>query len=233
MPAEHRNCIPASLLKCVLTTCALSISPPAQAERSQAPADFPDAYYRQAEELGNRILRVYPARSLVVIEVRRAGPAAWLGHDHVVASHDLSGYVSMDEGQADILVPLERLVVDEPELRSEAGFNPQPSQQDIEATYLNMQNKTLESGRFPFALIHIARLNIHRPELKVSITLHGVTRTYEIQAHIESVPHGVAVDGKISFKQTDFGITPFSVLGGAIQVRDKLDLRFHILAQSH
>jgi len=35
----------------------------------------------------------------------------------------------------------------------------------------------------------------------------------------------------MSLNQTDFGITPLSVLGGAIQVQDKLDLRFHIVAQ--
>jgi len=199
----------------------------------QTPADFPEAHYRQAKELGNKILRVVPAQSLVVIEVHRAGPVAWLGHDHVVASHDLSGYVFMEEGQADLFVPLERLVVDEPELRSEAGLNTQPSQEDIEATHFNMQNKTLESGHFPFASIHIARLNTSRPELKVSITLHGITRTYEVQALIESELNGVAVDGRMSFKQTDFGLNPLSVLGGLIRVQDKLDLRFHILAQNY
>jgi hypothetical protein len=35
----------------------------------------------------------------------------------------------------------------------------------------------------------------------------------------------------MSFNQSDFGIVPFSVLGGALQVRDRLDLSFRIVAQ--
>jgi hypothetical protein len=232
MSSELPNRRLTELLACVMTTCALSIASLSQAESTPIPVDFPEAYYRQARELGNEILRVDSEQSLVVIEVHRAGPLAWLGHDHVVASHNLSGYVSMEEGQADLYVSLEQLVVDEPELRTDAGFNTQPSKEDIEATYLNMQN-ALGSGRFPFALIHITRTSADRPEMKVSIALHGIKRNYEVQAHIESVPNGVAVDGRMLLNQTDFGITPLSVLGGAIQVQDKLDLRYHILAQSN
>jgi hypothetical protein len=233
MSSENRNRRLTELLACLLTTCVLGIAPLSQAESTPTPADFPEAYYRQARELGNKILRVDSAQSLVVIEVRRAGPAAWLGHDHVVASHNLSGYVSIAEGQADIFVPLEQLVVDEPVLRTEAGFETQPSKEDIEATRNNMLKITLDSERFPFALIHIIRTSADRPEMKLSITLHGIKRTYEVQAHIEFVPNGVAVDGRMSLNQTDFGITPLSVLGGAIQVQDTLDLRFHILAQNN
>jgi hypothetical protein len=200
---------------------------------AQAPADFPEDNYHRARGLGKDILRVDTAQSLVVIEVHRAGAFARLGHDHVVTSHNLSGYVSMAKGQADLLVPLEQLVVDEPELRTEAGFKTQPSQEDIEATRRNMQKKTLDSKRFPYALIHVTRLDTNRPELKVSITVHGITRSYEVQAQIEAVPNGITIDGKMSFNQTDFGITPLSVLGGAIQVQDKLDLRYHILAQNN
>ena len=220
------------MLACVMTTCTLSIAPLSQAESTAIPADFPEAYYRQARELGNEILSVDSTQSLVVIEVHRAGPLAWLGHDHVVASHNLRGYVSIAEGQADLFVPLEQLVADEPELRTDAGFNTQPSKEDIEATYLNMQN-ALESGHFPFALIHITRTSADRPQMEVSITLHGIKRTYEVQAHIEFVPNGVAINGWMSLNQADFGITPLSVMGGAIQVQDKLDLRFHILAQNN
>jgi hypothetical protein len=233
MPAGNRSRYLTGLLTCVLTTCAPSIPLESQMESAQAPADFPETHYRQAKELGKKILRVDSAQSLVVIEVHRAGALAQLGHDHVVASHNLSGYASMAEGLADLLVPLEQLVVDEPELRIAAGLNTQPSSEDIEATRRNMLKKTLASERFPYAFIHIARLDANRPALNVSITLHGITRTYEVQAQIEAVLSGIAVDGRMSFNQTDFGIPPFSILGGALQVQDKLDLRFHILAQNN
>jgi len=218
------------LLACIMTTCAVSKSAHSQGASEQAPAGFPEAHYRQAQDSGKVVLRVDSTRSYAVIEVHRAGPAAWLGHDHVVASHHLSGFISMTERKADLYVPLEQLVVDEPGLRTEAGFDTQPSQDDIEATRRNMLNKSLNSDQFPYAYIHVDQLDAIRPVLNVSITLHGNTRTYEVKTTIEPIANGIMVDGKLSFNQSDFGITPLSVFGGAIQVRDKLDLRFHIRA---
>src|ERR1700682_3891510 len=61
-------------------------------ERAAPPVDAADAYYREAIARGSAVYRVDPARSLAVIEVRRGGALARLGHDHVVSSRDISGY---------------------------------------------------------------------------------------------------------------------------------------------
>lgn len=219
-----------ALLVGLLAGCAPGIAPPAPPVQVQAPADFPIAYYRQAEASGRKVLRVDPDRSLVVVEVRRSGPFARLGHDHVVASHDLRGYVDIEGGRSDLYVPLDRLAVDEPALRAEAGLTAVPPKGAVEGTRQNMLEKVLESGRFPFALIRISRAAPDRPTLIVAITLHGTVRTFEIPARIETLPGGIVVSGRMTFNQTDFGIVPFSVLGGALQVQDRLDLRFRVFA---
>ncbi|MBI5626917.1 MAG: YceI family protein [Nitrosomonadales bacterium] len=221
------------LLAGMLAACAPGIPPQIPAEITHAPAGFPEAHYLHAKALGKKILHVDSAQSLVVIEVHRAGTLARLGHDHVVASHNVSGYVSAEEGLADFYVPLEQLAVDEPGLRTDAGFDTQPSPEAIEGTRNNMLINTLDSEHFPYALIHATWADASHRTLNVSITLHGMTRTYEVPAQTETVRDGIVVDGKMSFNQTDFGITPLSVLGGAIQVQDKLDLRFHIVAQGN
>ena len=41
----------------------------------------------------------------------------------------------------------------------------------------------------------------------------------------------MSVIGRLSFDQTDFGITPYSLLGGAIAVKNGVDLRFRIQAR--
>ncbi|MGZ3238167.1 MAG: YceI family protein, partial [Burkholderiaceae bacterium] len=121
---------------------------------SPLPAEFPESYYRQAEAMGKTVMRISPDQSLLSIEVRRAGTLARLGHDHVVASHDISGYVAPDEGRADLILPLAKLTVDETNLRAEAGFNTQPTPEAIDGTRNNMLTKVLEADRFPFILIH-------------------------------------------------------------------------------
>lgn len=214
----------------LMAGCAPRISPQATVEYPLAPADFPESYYRQAEALGRKVLRVDPAHSLVAIDVRSSGPLARLGHDHVVASHDLRGYVDMAGGRADIYVQLDRLAVDEPGLRSEAGFTTQPSKEAVEGTRRNMLEKVLETGRFPFALVRVTRGSADQSKLTVTITLHGTMHAFEIPAQIDAFPGGIGISGHMTFNQTDFGIVPFSVLGGALQVQDSLGLRFRILA---
>jgi polyisoprenoid-binding protein YceI len=204
--------------------------PVSTAVQTQAPAEFPAAYYQQATALGKKILTISPTNSLVTIEVRRGGRLARLGHDHVVASHDVNGFVDLEEGRADLYLPLANLTVDEATLRADAGLDTKPTAEAIEGTRSNMLNKVLEADRFPFALIRATRIDPAQSVLHVSIQLHGVTREFDVPVQMETNSDGITVNGRVSFNQTDFGIVPFSVLGGAMQVQDRVDLRFNIVA---
>ena len=225
----RRVCHATALLAALLAAC--SVQPPRPtASKPQAPADFPVAYYEQAAAQGRPVFSVSPERSLVTIEVRRAGSLARFGHDHVVASHDLRGYVASDEGRADLYVPLERLAVDEPALREEAGFSTKPSEADIAGTRDNMLDKVLETGRFPFARIRVNGAGMGAGTIGVEITLHGTTRALQIPVQVDNRGDEIDVSGRLALNQTDFGITPFSILGGAVQVQDRMELRFRVTA---
>jgi hypothetical protein len=197
------------------------------------PPEFPEGYYQQALREGKPVYRVDPAESLVVIEVRRGGSLARLGHDHVVASHEVTGYVAPGEGRADMYVALARLVVDEPQLRKEAGFDTQPTESDIEGTRSNMLGHVLEAEQHPFALIAVSGADAKQEKttLAVQIVLHGRTRTFQVPVETQADENSVNVSGKLAFNQSDFGITPYSLLGGAIAVKDGLELRFRIRAR--
>jgi len=168
----------------------------------------------------------------VVITVRRGGSLARLGHDHVVASHAVQGWMAPDVGRADLWVPLADLSVDEPALRAEAGLDTQPSASDIVGTRANMQDKVLDVQEHPYALIHVASVDRTPPgvRLNLALTLRGVTRTFTVPALVQADAQTMEVGGGFEFNQSDFGIVPFSILGGAIQVQDRLSLRFRIRA---
>ena len=222
----------AVFLSTMLAACAPLLREPAQAPAAP-PADFPEGYYREAAAQGKPVFRVDSRESLVAIEVRRAGSLARLGHDHVVASHEVGGYVAPDEGRADLYVALARLAVDEAALRAGAGFDTQPTESDIQGTRANMLEKVLEAEKFAFVLIQVSGANTMRGDvtLNVAITLHGSTRTLQVPARIEADAGVVSVTGGFSFDQTDFGITPYSLLGGAIAVKNGVELRFRIRAR--
>src|SRR5947208_4824073 len=91
----------AALLSTLLAGCAPLLRGPVQAPAAP-PADFPEGYYRESAAQGKPVFRVDSRESLVVIEVRRSGSLARLGHDHVFASHQVSGYGAPVEGRADL-----------------------------------------------------------------------------------------------------------------------------------
>lgn len=226
----------ASALLAVLAAALLASCVPAPRERVPAaprvPADFPTAHYEQLIAQGASVYRVDPAQSLVTIEVRRAGSLARLGHDHVVASRDVIGWVAPEEGRADLYVPLDWLSVDEPALRAAAGFDTQPSEADVAGTRANMLDKILETDKYPFAVIGASGpARAGAASLEVVMTLHGTKRTLAVPAQIEIGADDLRVSGRVSFDQSAFGIAPFSILGGAIAVRDRVELRFRITAR--
>lgn len=175
-------------------------------------------------------LRIDTQRSLIAITVRRSGPLARLGHDHVIASRHIDGYVDRAQGLAEFAFPLNALSVDEAELRSAAGMTTQPSADAIDGTRHNMLVRVLEAERYPLVAVR-ARRGAAGEGLQVELSLHGVTRTLNIPALIEERDGALTASGTVELKQSDFGIVPFSVMGGAIAVQDLMELRFSIVAQ--
>jgi polyisoprenoid-binding protein YceI len=193
-----------------------------------APVDTA-GWYLQSARRGAAVYAVSPSDSLVAITVRRAGLLARLGHDHVVASHDLAGFAAPDAGRADLEFRADRLVVDEPALLREAGIDTRPPQQAIEGTRTNMLAHVLEADRFPAIRLHAERAAPGR--LRVAITMHGTTRNVEVPAAIETSPATVSARGAVTLRQSDFGIEPFAVGGGLLAVQDAIEVRFNIVAR--
>lgn len=193
------------------------------------PPGYPARDYERAIAEGKAVYRVDPAGSTVVIEVRRAGSLARLGHDHVVAGYDIRGDVMPDSNRADLYIALDALIVDEAQLRAQAGFDTEPTADAIAGTRRNMRNRVLEVEHFPFAVISIDALDAERVA-SVSITLHGATRRMRIPLQVDATPDEWRVAGAFALNQTDFGIVPLSLLGGAIEVQDAVAVRFRIRA---
>ena len=150
----------------------------------------------------------------------------------MIASHDVAGFIAPGEGRADLYVPLDALVVDEPALRSEIGLDTQPSAADIAGTRRNMLEKVLETDRYPYAMIAVnerAASGSAQP-LQVAVALHGVTRSVDAPVQYRRAGDEVTVTGAFAIDQSQFGIVPFSVLGGAIAVQDRVNITFQIVA---
>ena len=218
----------AAIAFCVaLVSCAPAPREPSPEVRE--PTDFPGREYRQAAAAGQAVYRIDAASSLVVIEVRRGGSLARIGHDHVVASRDVQGYVLPAAVRADLYVPLSTLSVDEPALRAAAHFDTTPSVADIAGTRRNMLVRVLDTEAYPFARVSVRRADADHVD--ADITLHGVMRTMRVPVQLASGADRLDVSADLALRQTDFGIVPLSIFGGAVQVQDALALHFTLHAR--
>ena len=186
------------------------------------------------------VLVIDSSRSRLLVKVYRDGRMASLGHNHVISSHDLAGEVYLAPDIADsvveVRVPVERFVIDDPALRAEAGpdFPGELDADAVSGTRANMLGeKQLDSSNWPQIVLRGRITGGRVPELE----LRAEVRVRE-QVHAFSVPVDVVVTesslratGRFSLSQTELGLVPFSVMMGALQVRDTLDIEFDITAR--
>jgi hypothetical protein len=184
---------------------------------------------------------VDPERTVVTVIVRRAGPLARLGHDHVITSSDERGRVFIGstpaESAFELELPVDRFEVDLPGPRAAAGAEfaaPVPDQARAGTRQNMLRTEVLDAADFPVITVRsIAASGAWpQPVIRLGITLRGVTREFDVPVNIERDATTVVARGEVRFNQTDFGIKPFAVAGGAIQVADTLEVRFEIAAQA-
>lgn len=208
----------------LLAACTPASMPP----KASAP---PPAALTALPEAGLPPLQVNAARSLVTFRVHRAGPLARLGHEHVLASHALAGEVSPATGIARLTLPLATLTVDEPALREAAGLDPDVTAEAIAGTRRNLQERVLETARYPLARILIRRLAAD--QLEVRMEVHGVVHTQAVPVQLETRSDGsILARGDFVVHQRDFGLTPLAVLGGALQVADAVEVHFQVVTDA-
>jgi polyisoprenoid-binding protein YceI len=59
-----------------------------------------------------------------------------------------------------------------------------------------------------------------------NLTLHGKTHAVDVKVHLAAPGK---YTGAAKVKQTDYGITPISIGGGAVKVKDEVDIEFVIV----
>src|SRR5262249_12251465 len=141
-------------------------------------------------------------------------------------------FVAPAEGRADLYIRLDRLVVDERDLRAEAKLESQPPDDAIAGTRDNMLHK-LAAEAHPYAIIGVRAVDTDPAGscLNATLAVNGTERAIRIPAKIAAAPSEIDVRGQLEVQQTSFGIAPYSILAGALQVKDEVAIRFRIHAR--
>lgn len=217
-----------------LTACATGtrLKPLESRDAAKAPAVQP------AEGVFYRVL---PDQSWLKVLVFRSGALANLGHNHVLRFVGLDGEVvapvdGQHHGWAAIAVDVDKVVIDNPDDRSQAGerFSTVPSEKDIAGTRGNLLGpKVLGAEQHPQIRLEIQGMApvADGEPVRVTVSLGELVRELTVPVKIELGEGRLAATARFALSQTDLGMTPFSVLGGALSVADVLELELRLIAE--
>lgn len=224
----------------VFTLLSCTAVPPG--ERVPPPMDSASwrSTYAKLAEQGGRVVTFDPHASTVRIYVFRSGAAARLGHNHVLSAPQFAGLLYLPAGEIakarfDMEFRLDQLAIDRPEHRSALGsaFSSVLSADQIQGTREHMLgNNSMQADRYPLVRIHSLHISGESPKIaaQVRVEIHGQTRDTWVPLTVETLPDHLSVSGALVIKQTDYGIQPYSILGGLLAVKDEILVEFKLLA---
>jgi polyisoprenoid-binding protein YceI len=95
-----------------------------------------------------------------------------------------------------------------------------------------LRPEVLDAERYPEIVVAAASLgrSWDSPVVTARVTLKDQSRPITLPLSIDRAADELVARGSFRILQSDFGITPFSVGGGAIQVADGVDVAFEIRA---
>jgi polyisoprenoid-binding protein YceI len=168
--------------------------------------------------------------SKITVHVQKQGLFAAFAHNHVISAPLASGHLDAEKRTIELTFHAQDMKVLDPDASDS-------ERSTIESTMKSAQ--VLDPARFPE--ITFASTSVERPAAEAigtpsgtahylvrgNLTLHGVTHPVDMSATFS----GAHYTGKVTLKQTDFGITPVRIAGGTVRVKDVIEIDFEIVAK--
>lgn len=236
--------VPSLVICCVVLGCAAPprAAPPLASAPAVAGTDTGlQSTYQQLGRAGGKLMRLNPAASSVAVYAFRGGAGARVGHNHVLSVPEFTGFFYLPPdgvrgARFDIEFRLDRMEIDQPEIRATLGpaFASVVAPEMVAATRANMLGEgNLDADRFPVVRIRSLAMAGEAPKFaaRIQIELHGQQRALWVPLDVQGLPDRLGVVGAFVLRQSDFGIKPFSALGGLLAVEDELVLEFKLVGE--
>ena len=159
-------------------------------------------------------------KSVMTVRVFKAGLFSAFGHEHEISAPIQQGSFTEGNSGAELTVDARKLKVMDKDVSDK-------DRAEIQQTMLGP--KVLNSETYPeirFRSTQVDRLGEGKWIVHGDLTLHGQTRPVKVQVEGQNGHYR----GAAELKQKDFGITPVTVGGGAVKVKNELRVEFEIVA---
>jgi len=233
-------CAACKIRALLIIAVAVSVAGCAAQPHKSEPVAHSASAHAEPAALGEAY-HVLGPESLLIVRVYRGGTLARAGHNHIVASHELSGtvYVATDLARSsfELELPVASLTVDEPELRAAQGVDFAADVPDgaRDGTRRNMLGPAvLDADHYPRITLRSAALDLDASRLMahVEVDIRGQVHTVTVPLSYTLKANELLAQGEFALKQSDLGLAPFTALLGALAVQDEMQLQLRIVARA-
>ena len=223
----------AAVLLVLLTACQPR---PASGPESAAVTAhaWPPYDYAAATTGGMPVFLLDPERTQIDVVVRRDGPLARFGHDHVISVLDAEGYLLLAEAQdgsrADLRFAVERLQIDAADARQRHGLAAGPDAAAIDGTRDNLMQSVLDPVQWSWVTVSLQAFS-HQGDhwsADVVVDINGQSSRSRQPFKLRREKETVMVEGLVVLRQTELGLQPFAALGGGLRVADPMEVYFYL-----
>jgi hypothetical protein len=184
--------------------------------------------------------RIDSSQSELRLLVYRAGALASLGHNHVIVNRSVNGTIEVGPSWAassfTLSAAVAAFIIDDSQARAEEGedFAGDVSDGAKSGTWNNMTGPALlDAVHYPVISVHSVRLELLQgvptATMIVSIAGHDSSILEPLVMHVEK--YGLAASASFDLSQTAVGLTPFSLMLGALAVRDTMRVKLKLIAE--
>lgn len=184
--------------------------------------------------------RIDPSGSELRLLVYRAGALASLGHNHVIQNPSVTGSVdvatTLGASSFSLRAPVAAFIVDDTQARAEEGedFPGEISDEAKTGTWNNMTGSAvLNSIQYPVISVRSTRLEQSLGTLTAILTVSvaGHESTLSVPFVLSREAYGLSASASFELRQSALGLTPFSLMLGALAVRDAMQVKLKVAAQ--
>ncbi len=179
--------------------------------------------------------------SQIWLMLQADGPMSKIGHTHVITTHGLQGSIWLhpraDHSGCTFELPVSSFVVDDPKERASAGeeyAEPLDEQARAGTREHMLGDRQLDAAHYPKVSLQCQHLTGGSGEISAEINIIVRDYTSRLSVPVKWQRNGstLQAEGEFSFTQTGLGLEPYSLLFGALKVRDEIRARFRLVART-
>lgn len=174
--------------------------------------------------------RIDARQSRLIVETRTDGATSTFAHDHRIEARGITGSMTFTPNFPDTAALEMKVRADSLRL-TDAGVADKDRPQ-IEAWI----RRALGADRYGEILFRSTRISaeplgdrLFEVQISGELFLHGRRKPVTVPAQVFLRADMVRAKGSLRLRQTDFGITPASLVGGTLTVQDEVTLTFDIV----